>query len=134
MAKEAGDSPLAQGVLTDTALKLAAVPIAEAQPPSQTPDDKAREPQDTSHRMLKRNLLTPVIKLAQKEFDDPYDAPAVFAVLRRMADEKVAPMIGVAPEGIKWRDSNDDPQFLSLKNLRERLKRQKKSEQTKDVA
>ena len=73
----------------------------------------------------RRDLLTPAIELAQKACNDPYDVPAVFAELRRLASEKVRPLIGVAPEGIQWTDGNDDAKFLSLNSLRERLRRQK---------
>lgn len=80
----------------------------------------------------RRDVLTPAIETAQKECQDPFDAPAVWVVLVRMAGAGgVAPLLGVSDDGIKWLNSNDEPRFLTLKNLRERLKRKKKRAKTR---
>lgn len=77
----------------------------------------------------RRDLLTPVIEAAQKECGDQFDAPAVWASLVRMAGAGKSPLLGVSDDGIKWKDSNDEPQFLNIKNLRDRLSRSKKKAQ-----
>ena len=83
------------------------------------PKDSARCVSKTE----RRDLLTPVIEGARRECADPLDPPAVWAVLVRMAESRKAPLLGVSDEGIKWQDSNDEPKFLTLKNLRDRLRR-----------
>lgn len=83
------------------------------------------EPQDPPAR-ARRDLLAPVIEAAQKECGHQFDAPAVWASLVRMADARKRPLLGVSDDGIKWQDSNDEPQFLNIKNLRDRLSRSKK--------
>lgn len=75
----------------------------------------------------RRDVLTPAIETAQKECPDPFDAPAVWAVLVSMAGAGAAPLLGTSDEGIKWLGSNDEAKFLSLKGLRERLNRKKKA-------
>ena len=78
-------------------------------------------------KLKRRNLLTPVIERAQRDCADPFDAPAVFAALKGLAEQKVKPLIGgITEDGIQWEDEKGDPQCLSLKGLRERLRRQKK--------
>lgn len=100
---------------------LTAAPLMKA--PAEAPEPQAKTP----GKLKRRDLLTPAIESAQKECSDPYDAPAVYTVLCRMAGEKIRPLIGVTPEGVKWTDGNDDLQFLSIKSLRDRLSRQKKN-------
>lgn len=75
----------------------------------------------------RRDVLTPAIEAAQKKCQDPFDAPAVWAVLVSMAGAGAAPLLGASDEGIKWLGSNDEAKFLSLKGLRERLNRKKKA-------
>jgi hypothetical protein len=74
----------------------------------------------------RRDLIAPVIEEAQRKCSDPSDAQAVFLALRSMAEAKAPPMYGVAPEGIQWTDANDEAQTLSLKNLKDRLRRSSK--------
>lgn len=74
----------------------------------------------------RRGLLDPVIEAAQRTCIDPFDAPVVWAALVRMAKDGKQPLLGVTDEGIKWQDANDEPKFLTLKNLRERLRRRDK--------
>lgn len=77
-------------------------------------------------RKGRRDLLYPLIEAAQKQVEDMYDAPAVFDLLRAMAEEEKRPFLGVTEDGIKWTDAKDETQFLTLKNLRDRLGRLKK--------
>lgn len=71
----------------------------------------------------RRDFLTPIISRAVTQHGD--DAAVVFLALRQMAQDKPPrpPFFGVSPEGLKWTDANDEPQTLSLKALRERLRR-----------
>ena len=75
---------------------------------------------------VRRDLLTPVIEAAQKLCNEPFDPPAVWAALLQMAQDGKRPLVGVTETGIKWNDAEDNPKFLSLKNLRERVRRSKK--------
>ena len=82
-------------------------------------------------KLLRRDLLAPLIERAQGKCSDPLDAPAVFAELLKMAAAKEKPFIGgITEDGIQWTGSNDEIKFLSLKNLRERLHRQKNKNRT----
>ena len=74
----------------------------------------------------RRNLLTPAIEAAQRMCENQFDAPAVWAVLVQMAQDGKRPLVGVTEDGIKWNDAEDNPQFLTLKNLRDRLRQKKK--------
>jgi hypothetical protein len=51
----------------------------------------------------------------------------VWAKLREMAVAKTAPFIGATDEGLQWIDEHDQTQYLSLKNLRDRLSRSQKT-------
>lgn len=48
------------------------------------------------------------------------------AQLVQMAQDGKRPLVGVTEDGIKWNDAEDNPQFLTLKNLRDRLRQKKK--------
>ena len=76
-------------------------------------------------RHMRRDVLTPVIEKAQRLCEDAFDAPTVWVKLRQMADEKISPLLGVADEGLQWIDSEDHVQYLSLANLRDRLRRKR---------
>jgi hypothetical protein len=102
--------------------------LGEVSAPLQPPAEQVNSLAPVVHvPMLKqpgrRDLLAPVIAEAQRKCPNPFDAQAVFLALRSMAEAKVPPMYGVAPEGIQWRDANDDAQTLSQKNLGDRLRR-----------
>ncbi len=75
----------------------------------------------------RRDLLAPLIEAAQRECMPSDDVPAIFAVLRAWATSKPPrpPLLGVTNSGIQWIDASDDQQELSLKNLRDRIKRAK---------
>ena len=74
----------------------------------------------------RRDLLVPVIEAAQRECEDPFDPPAVWAALSQMAQAGKRPLVGVTEEGIKWNDAEDNPQFFTIASLRDRLRRIKK--------
>ncbi|MCU0924727.1 MAG: hypothetical protein MUF44_01450 [Hydrogenophaga sp.] len=78
-----------------------------------------------AYRQKRRDLLAPVIEKAQVQSGNRYDAAAVWNVLVTMAKIPDSPLIGVSDEGIKWSDGNDGVKFLKLKNLRDRLKRER---------
>lgn len=79
------------------------------------------------YKTKRRNLLSPLIKEAQAACADPYDAHSVWARMREFAVAKRTPLIGVTDEGLQWMDGLDVTQYLSLKNLRDRLFRQQKN-------
>lgn len=74
----------------------------------------------------KRDLLTPLIESAQRECNDPLNTAAVWLALERKAIARERPFIGKTEEGLQWVDSSDKPQFLSFKNLRDRINRKPK--------
>jgi YHS domain-containing protein len=73
----------------------------------------------------RRDLMSPLIEAAQRESSDPFDTPAIWATLCKLAEQKVKPLLGKTEEGIKWADGDDEIQYFSLKMLRDRLGRQK---------
>jgi hypothetical protein len=77
----------------------------------------------TSGRKSRGDLLTPAIRSAQQQAKDPRDASEVFIVLRARAGSSGYPIVGSTDEGLKWIDANDEPLFLTLKKLRDRLRR-----------
>lgn len=81
---------------------------------------------NSARRRTRRDILTPAIEAAQKECGDPFDAPAVWAVLVQMAQNKKRSLLGVSEDGIKWLGANDEPKFLNLNSLRDRLRRMQK--------
>ncbi len=95
-------------------------------PSTQPPAAPVVEPSQFLPRQTRRNLLTPLIEGAQLQCKDPTDAAAVWLVLTLQAERKVKPFVGVTEGGLQWIDQNDEPQFLSLKNLRDRIKRKPK--------
>ncbi len=100
-----------------------AAPESQATTPSPAPVVGSAS---NSQARARRDLLTPVIEAAQNECGVQFDVPAVWASMVRMADAGKRPLLGVSDDGIKWQDSNDEPQFLNIKNLRDRLSRSKK--------
>jgi hypothetical protein len=100
----------AQSIATPEPVQAVAVSVGPAIPKNKRPD-----------------LLTPLIERAQRGEADPFNAAVIWPKLRDMAERKTTPLIGVAPEGIKWTDGNDSVQFLTKKALSDRLRRLKKS-------
>lgn len=97
-----------------------------SQTPPPAPAVVIEPTRESPAKLKRRNLLTPVIERAQRECSAPFEASAVFPVLMRMAEASEKPFIGATDDGIKWKNHNDEIQFLSLKNLRDRLRRQEK--------
>ena len=69
------------------------------------------------------DFLTPFISRAVTQHGD--DPAQVFMALRQLAQETPPrpPFFGVSNEGLQWLDASDNPQTLTLKALRERLRR-----------
>ena len=82
-------------------------------------------PQPTT-AIARRDLLTPVITAAQNECNDGSSAAEVWAVLICMGEQRRPPLIGVTEDGIKWRNGIDEVKFFTIKNLRDRLSRDRK--------
>ena len=74
----------------------------------------------------RRDLLTPAIEAAQKACGNPFDAPAVWDEMVKLARQQKHSLLGVTEDGIQWADSNDETRFFKIKNLRDRLMRGKK--------
>lgn len=111
----------AVGVNTQPQPEAAPVPVPA---PTITPP-----PPPPARQNTRRNLLTPTIETAQRDESDPFDTPAIWAKLQDMAEKKIKPLLGKTDEGIQWLDENDELQYLTLKMLRDRLRRQKKATQ-----
>jgi hypothetical protein len=79
-------------------------------------------PQPTIRR---RDPLTPAIELAQRGLDNRYDPAAVWVRLQAAARAKVPPFISAEDEGLKWLDELSNARFFKIKDLRDRLRRQK---------
>lgn len=117
LSEPATDTALPASVVTDSARPASAPSITAAQ----VADSAGNAP-----NKARRNLLSPVIEAAQREAENSLDAPAVWASLTQMAMAGKRPLLGITEEGIKWLDANDESQFFTLKNLRDRLHRSKR--------
>lgn len=82
------------------------------------------EPAPRPNISQRSDLLSPLIQEARNASSDPNDASSVWPILAEMAKEKRAPFLEVTDSGLKWVDSQDQAKFLTLKNLRDRLRRQ----------
>lgn len=71
----------------------------------------------------RRDLLKPVIELAQSQCRDQWDVAEVWAKLRVLASAKHSPLIGIDEVGIQYIDEKDEHCCLKLKSLRMRLNR-----------
>lgn len=107
-------------------------PVPPAAVTSQASDGDAatahqikQEGKEILQKARRRNLMTPLIEAAQHQCADPLDVPAVFAVLRRWAREKVprVPLVGATEDGLQWLDDEDELRNLSRKSLGDRLRR-----------
>lgn len=92
---------------------------------AETVIDKPAQTERIALPAIGNGLLDQVIRAAQMECSDPFLSAEVFLRLRAMAEVRTRPFIGVTSEGLQWMDGNDSPQYLSKRNLSERLKRQK---------
>lgn len=120
--KEAGPLPT-----VNHADAPAAQPAGQQDAPGSN-GDTAQTERDTeaAYRQKRRNLLSPVIEKAQRQSGNRYDTASVWLELVKMAQAQESPLIGVTEDGIKWADGNDELKYLSVKNLRDRLKRELK--------
>lgn len=80
----------------------------------------------TTRRRTRRDLMIPAIEAAQRDCKDPYDAAEVWTVLVRRSQEGCGPMFGVTEDGIQWKNSEDETEYLSRKNLGDRLRNWRK--------
>lgn len=80
-----------------------------------------------THRLNGReNILDPVIQLARKNAIDPDSPQSAWTEFVRMAEssDMPAPLIGyVEGEGVKYRGSTDETEFLTKKNFAARVRR-----------
>lgn len=95
------------------------------------PSEKISSPGQLIQRSVhstkkRRDLLSPLIELAQSNCLNPQVTAEVWSALLALTDKRQPPLLGPSEDGIKWQDSNDEIQFLSIKNLRDRLSRSKK--------
>jgi hypothetical protein len=95
------------------------------------PSEKISSPGQLIQRSVhstkkRRDLLSPLIALAQSNCLNPQVTAEVWSALLALTDKRQPPLLGPSEDGIKWQDSNDEIQFLSIKNLRDRLSRSKK--------
>ena len=95
------------------------------QPPTKS-QRKSAAPQTTASaatRVRRSDLLRPLIDKATQEVDDPTDASQVFTKMRTWAEQQRPPLKGVTQTGIQWVDSIENVKELSIRNLRDRLRR-----------
>ena len=100
------------------------VPLDKSKTAPGTTTKSTRPPAPSKSK--RRDLLTLPIGVAQAACSDPFATPSVWAKLREMAVARTAPFIGATDEGLQWIDHSDQTQYLSMKNLRDRLIRQRK--------
>lgn len=79
-------------------------------------------------RAQRENLLTPLIRIAQKGCIDPWSVAQVWPRVCEMAlsGEHYA-LTGVDPEGVGWMDDTEKQRHLTKEQLRDRLRYMKKS-------
>ena len=71
---------------------------------------------------VRRDYLTPVIELAQKQCTNPRDTAAVWAALLVLAEKKEAPLIGATEDGLQYYKGGEAAIF-TRKALGQRLAR-----------
>lgn len=133
-AGEVHPDALAKAIATEVVQQLRnptdapAAPIGTQQdaPKSNGDVDQTDWDAEAAYRQKRRDLLTPVIEKAQRQSGNKYDAASVWNELVKMAQAQESPLKGVTEDGIQWSDGNDELKYLSLKNLRDRIKRKKK--------
>lgn len=76
-----------------------------------------------SVKRQRNNLLTPLICQAQESCRDPLSTAEVWPKLQAMAAQRLGPFLGVSEEGLKYTDESDQVQFLTKRNLKDRLRR-----------
>lgn len=70
----------------------------------------------------RRNTLTPVIEMAQKQCSDQRDTAAVWGALQVLAENRTAPLIGATEDGLQYL-KNGTAAILTREALRKRLGR-----------
>lgn len=87
-------------------------------------ESNPKESKRNQHLMLKRrDLLKPVIELAQSQCRNHWDVAEVWAKLRTLANAKHSPLMGMDEDGIQYIDEKDSLGNLNMKALRMRLYR-----------
>lgn len=94
------------------------------------PDSASTRVHRTSDMRSRRNLLAPVIELAQRRCEDPSDTAAVWATLQVLAEEKQPPLIGVTEDGLQYR-KDGEVAYLNRKALDKRLHPEKRTSAAK---
>lgn len=95
---------------------------AEATAPSPAPVGTVSAPRVIHSTKARRDPLTPVIELAQKQCRNPQDTAEVWAVLQVLAEKKSAPLIGVTEDGLQYLKAGAAAIF-KRDSLRKRLDR-----------
>lgn len=72
------------------------------------------------------DLLSPVIRVAQRECQNPFNANEVWPVLETMCLDGHSVLIDVKDGSILWRNAQDVEVPFTLKNLRDRLRNWKR--------
>lgn len=108
-----------QGVFDTYRPWLPPAPMAE---PATEPPAPAQQAA-TKNGLPRQDLLTPLINKAVQDAGEGASPAEVFAILRKWAEQKKAPLIGATEEGLQWINSSDRAKILSLGALRKRLKR-----------
>lgn len=76
----------------------------------------------THSTKARRDTLTPVIELAQRQCRNPKDTAEVWAALLVLAEKKSAPLIGATEEGLQYLN-NGSADIFKRDSLRKRLSR-----------
>ena len=78
------------------------VVTGEAPEPQPESQPQTLEVVRNSTKPKRRDILTPVIEMAQKTCNDPNDTAAVWGVLQVLAEKKQAPLIGSTEDGLQY--------------------------------
>ena len=90
-------------------------PVPESQP-------KTLEVVRNSTKPKRRDILTPVIEMAQKTCNAPNDTAAVWGVLQVLAEKKQGPLIGSTEDGLQYLEGGT-AKIFNRDSLRKRLAR-----------
>lgn len=102
-----------QPAVTDTAPAEDAV-ITASEPKAQVPV------MGKSTKLKRRNILTPLIELAQASCKNKTDTAEVWAALQPLAQQKKAPLIGATEDGLQYL-KNGECKIFKRDSLRKRL-------------
>ena len=107
-------------------VELDAEPLAASQPqdmaPRPAPVGTVSAPRVIHSTKARRNILTPVIELAQKQCRNTQDTAEVWAVLLVLAEKKSPPLIGATEDGLQYLNKGIADIFKK-KSLGQRLAR-----------